>query len=203
MVRMKHNGFTLLEMVVAISIFSIIAALSYSALNNFLDARDHITTRSDEIASLQRVFILLERDLRHVVPRPVRDGFGDSEAAVVSRDDDPLAVGELIRFTTIQSAPSSHDLHQLKRAAWRLSDGILSRISWRVLDRDQDSVEYERQLFHGVAGVDITFYTYDDEDDLQTSSTWEGDSRNPEGVEVILLMDSGIEYRRFFQLVNG
>ncbi|MCP4230785.1 MAG: prepilin-type N-terminal cleavage/methylation domain-containing protein, partial [bacterium] len=80
----RNRGFTLLEMIIALGIFTVIWAISYGGLNRFIDQRDDITARHEEIKSLQVVFALLAQDMQYMANRSVRDGFGDKEASVVS-----------------------------------------------------------------------------------------------------------------------
>ena len=101
----KSGGFTLLEMVVAIGIFSVIAAISYASIDRFLDIRTTIKLRHDQLRLLQRTMGLMEMDMRFMLNRPVRDGFGDDEASLISFGSLALDEGELVRLTTSQPDP--------------------------------------------------------------------------------------------------
>jgi len=199
----RSRGFTLLEMVVAISIFAIIAAISYSALNNFLDARAHITSANERLRSLQTVFALLEQDLRYAVNRSVRNEYGDLEPAFIGGPDQPLAAGERLRLTTARPAPVGPGLHQLTRVAWRLDDGTLYRVAWRVLDRDIDSEAHARRLMTDIDDIDFRFFTFDNGDELRAESEWRVALRLPQGVEVTLLAADEPAYQRIFQVAGG
>lgn len=197
------RGFTLLEMVVAIAIFAVIAAMSYAGLNNFLDARAHITSRNDQLAALQTMFVLLEQDLRYAVARTVRNEYGDVEPAFLGGADQPLAEGERLRLTTIQPAPVGAGGHRVARVAWRLTDGVLYRIAWRVLDRDIDSQGYQRRLMANVDDIAFRFLRFDEEGELRTEDEWVTLSTLPAGVEVTVLPEGDDQYRRVFQLGGG
>lgn len=202
---MKHasRAFTLLEMVIAISIFAVIAAICYSALNNFLDARAHINEENEKIRQLQRVFVLLEQDLRYAVNRPVRNEYGDLEPAFLAATDDTLAEGERLRLTTLRPAPTAAGGHQLTRVAWRLADGELFRVTWRVLDRDIDSPEYRRRLIGDVENIELSFASYDGEGGLVSSDVWAGEQMLPAGVAVTVFLKDRPAYQRVFQLAGG
>ena len=178
-------GFTLLEMVVAIAIFAVIAAISYSALDNFLQAKAHIDQENDQAKALQTTFMLLEQDLRYAVNRPVRNGYGDVEPAFIGAAGSGLAAGEL------------------QRVAWRLNNGELSRVTWQVLDRDVDSAERERRLLEAVEDIAFTFYSYDSDQKLSTANEWTSDAALPVGVEVTVLLQGRPAYRRVFELAGG
>jgi general secretion pathway protein J len=197
------RGFTLLEMVVAIAIFAVIAAISYGALDNFLQAKAHIDRETDQAKALQTMFVLLEQDLRYAVNRSVRNGYGDVEPAFVGAPGDALAAGERLRLTTIRPAPEGIGVPQLLRVAWRLNNGELSRVTWQVLDRDIDSSERRRRLLENVEDIAFTFYSYDGEQKLATTNDWSSATTLPVGVEVTVLMQGRPAYRRVFEVIGG
>ena len=96
----RENGFTLLEMVVAIGIFAIIASISYSSLTQFISARDMIESKQEELTALQMTMTLIGRDVRFMLNRPVRDSYGDEESMLLSGEDLSLAENEFFRLTT-------------------------------------------------------------------------------------------------------
>lgn len=199
----RVGGFTLLEMVVAIGIFSIVAAISYASLNRFLDARDIISLRQAQLRSLQSAMTLMEQDMRFMVNRPVRDGFGDEEGALVSAGALELAAGEIVRLTTSQPHPSLPAASQLRRVAWRLVDGELQRVTWAVLDRDQDSQEFVRTLVRSVDLATIQYLSYDGGQSLQSDSEWTNTNTLPVGVEFELTLRDGRQFRRLFAITGN
>jgi len=199
--KRRCAGFTLLEMVVAIGIFAVIAAISYGSLNNFLDARAQIDERRGNIQKLQTAMTLMEMDFRYAVDRGVRDQFGDTEAAFVAGG--VLAAGELVRLTTAQPAAGTGGNHQVKRVAWRLDDRGLSRVTWRVLEREIDSPEYERLLLESVEGIDFTYFSFNQGDELETSEEWLEGTGLPAGLEVRLGVTGYGEFRRVFQVAGS
>lgn len=197
------RGFTLLEMVVSIAIFAIIAAISYSALNNFLDARAHLNSEDERLRALQAMFVLLEQDLRYAVNRPVRDEYGDVEPAFSGGGDLPLAVGERLRLTTVRPAPVGAGVQRVTRVAWRLTDGVLYRVAWRVLDRDIDSEGYSRRVMENIDDFHFRFFGFDDGEVLRADSEWTGGDTLPAGVEVTVLPAGRDPYERIFEVAGG
>ncbi len=199
----NQAGFTLLEMMVAIGIFAVIAAISYGTLNRFIDNRALVEQKNDELKKLQQVMMLFERDLRYALLRPVRDGFGDVEAALVSGADLELGPGELLRLTSAQPNAAMNNIQRLQRVAWRFNDGKLSRITWRVLDRDQDSTEYERILLDDLSEVVISFWGYNEDEVLGIQADWPDTEKMPDGIEFLVTLNSGRQYRRLLELTTG
>ncbi len=197
------KGFTLLEMIVAIGIFAVIAAISYGTLDQFLINREVIGEHRDQLRRIQTAMTLLEQDFRYASLRPVRDGFGDVQPPLVSGPGLEIGPGEVARLTTAQPNPALKNVQRLRRVAWRLGDGILSRVTWKVLDRDQDSVEYERMVLDEVDEFILSFFAYTEDEKLETLSDWQNPERLPVGVEVLITLDNGRQYRRIIEITAG
>ena len=200
----RIHGFTLVEMLVAMGIFAIIAVISYSGLSQFLQNRDVLKQRTNQLHRLQTTMVLLEQDLRFATPRPVRDGFGDSEPVMIAGADNELSPGELLRFTTSRPNVELSPAQRLERVAWRLDNGSLTRVSWRILDRDQDSKEYSRVLLEDVKDLTVEYLRWSPETlSLERFSDWREDETLPTGVVLLLTLDDGKQYRRVLEISNG
>ena len=195
-------GFTLLEMVVAIGIFAIIATISYVSLDRFIETRNLVEERQDKLKSLQTAMTLMGRDMRFMVNRSVRDGHGDQESALLSGDNIALEEGELLRLTTSRPEPGIGLVSRPRRVGWRLRDGALQRVIWNVLDRDQDSSELVRTVLQNVAAAEISYFTYSAEGELETIAEWSNGETLPAGVEFLLTLQNGQEYRRLFSVAG-
>ena len=195
-------GFTLLEMVVAIGIFAIIATISYVSLDRFIETRNLVEERQDKLKSLQTAMTLMGRDMRFMVNRSVRDGHGDQESALLSGDNIALEEGELLRLTTSRPETGIGLVSRPQRVGWRLRDGALQRVIWNVLDRDQDSSELVRTVLQNVAAAEINYFTYSAEGELETIAEWSNEETLPAGVEFLLTLQNGQEYRRLFSVAG-
>ena len=201
--RGRQQGFTLLEMVVAIGIFAVIAAICYGSLLRFLDTREALADKHAELREVQTLFTMLERDVRYMVPRTVRDGFGDPEAALLVSPDNPPAPGEILRLSVGEPDPASPAWHAVKRVAWRVEDGEVVRVTWRVLDRDQDSTERRRRVYQEVSDISVRPLTWSDEQGLREASEWGEPEELPVGVEITVSTVAGRTYRRVLETSNG
>ncbi|HHM04732.1 MAG TPA: type II secretion system protein GspJ [Gammaproteobacteria bacterium] len=151
---MRARGFTLLELLVALSIFALVAALAYQALDTVLNAEAHTRERAERLGAVQRAFARLERDLTQAVPRPVRDALGGEEPALRGGGAG-VEVFSLTRtgWRNPLERPRSH----LQRVAYVYQGGALSRRSWPALDRGPGAEPYEETLLENVDAVDIRF----------------------------------------------
>lgn len=66
------GGFTLLEILIAIAVFAILATLTSSALYYAFNTRARVTEQADRFTNLQLAISLLERDSLQIINRPVR-----------------------------------------------------------------------------------------------------------------------------------
>jgi general secretion pathway protein J len=157
MPMMGRNGFTLLELLVALTIFAFLGITAYSGLDTVLNVRTRLADQAEALAAVQRAFDTLQRDLDQALPRPVRDGFGDTQPALSGGVE---ATGEL-RFTR-GGWPNPADLRrsQVVRIAYGVNaDGEWLRNVWRRPDRASNEPDLARRLLAEVDSVDFQFYT--------------------------------------------
>ena len=62
----NQNGFTLLELLVALGIFALLAAMGYSGLNSVMTARQITTQHAERLSQLQMAFLWLRSEERRV-----------------------------------------------------------------------------------------------------------------------------------------
>ncbi len=147
-------GFTLLELLVAVGIFSILAAMAYGALRTVLATRAHTDEQMQHLAQLQTAFTVMERDVEQTVLRTVRDEFGSPMPALLSNVD----TGTIIELTRMGwRNPTSQPRSYMQRVAYGLKDHTLVRRYWQELDRTQQSEPLETDLLPDVNGAEARF----------------------------------------------
>lgn len=72
----RTGGFTLLEVLVAISIFALVGVASYQVLTTVLQTDSRLAARSEQMRQVNRAFWLIQQDIEHLVQRAVRDAGG-------------------------------------------------------------------------------------------------------------------------------
>ena len=149
-------GFTLLELLVALAIFSLVAVMSYDGLKMVLSTQAAAEIQADALAELQKVYLLVQRDIEQVVPRPVRDEYGDEQPALTGEDALQLTRGGW-------SNPAGRLRSSLQRVGYAFEDRQLVRYSWAVLDRAQDSEPQRQVLMGDVEEMTIRYLTANNE----------------------------------------
>jgi general secretion pathway protein J len=148
------RGFTLLEMLVALTVFAVLGLMSSQMINRVLDVHNAAIARGDRLTELQRAMQILQRDVLEITARSVRDEMGDPLPS--------LRVGTDILLELTRSGwrnPLGQRRSELQRVAYQLRDGTLTRYYWNVLDRAEDSEPVTQELLHDVA--EATFYAVD------------------------------------------
>ncbi len=148
------RGFTLLELIVAIAIFAIVAVLAYGGLNSVLNQRRGIEDRLNRIATLQKAYMRMRADFQQIRNRSVRDPYGDQLPALYVTPSSPM-----LEFTRGGwRNPLFQPRSSQERVSYRVNDAKLLRDSWRVLDRVQGSEPNELVMLEGVDEIAWRFF---------------------------------------------
>ena len=152
------TGFTLLELLVALAVFSVLAAISYGGLNKILTGSAHSSQQMDRLAELQRAFVRVGRDLEQAVVRPVRSEYGDSMPAFAGKGLEYKQTELLFELTRNGwRNPLGRERSHLQRIAYGIKDNKLIRFRWAVLDRAQDSEPTESELLTDIKSIKVRF----------------------------------------------
>ena len=151
--RAKVQGFTLLELLVAVAVFAVIAALASSGFSSVLNSATRSEEQMDRLAELQKAMIIIARDVQHALDRPIRDEFGSPSPPFIGSQQT-----ELLEFSrTGRRNPTNIARSHIQRVGYRLDDETLYRQSWPVLDRAQDSEPLEGKLIEGITEIEIRY----------------------------------------------
>jgi len=152
----NSKGFTLLELLVALAIFGLLAAMSYGGLQTVLEQQSHTEEAATRLGELQKMYLVMQRDIEQVVPRTVRDEFGDAQL--------PLVGSEALQLTRGGwRNPAGRQRSTLQRVGYAFDDQQLVRYRWSVLDRAQDSEPLEQPLIEDVEGMGLRYLGRNDE----------------------------------------
>ena len=152
---MRKNGFTLLELLIALGIFSLVSVMAFSGMRAVQDSNEQVQQVSKELSKLQVAFLLMGRDMQQAVARSIRDDFGDVQAALTGSGS---GFGNMLEFTRAGWVnPLGQQRSTMQRVAYGLKENNLVRISWLMLDRAQGSEPLEAVLLKDVKGFELRF----------------------------------------------
>ena len=151
----KSSGFTLIEVLVSISIFSILSALAYGALNQSLSTSDKLSEKIDRNQAIQRGVRIIEQDLMQLAKRPIRSEIGNTEIGALTTNK---VNGYAIEFSRHGWANRlGAQRSTLQRVAYNHIDNKLIRYHWNVLDKTYSNQINTNELFDNLNEVTFLF----------------------------------------------
>ena len=170
---MRQQGFTLVEVLIALAITAFVAAASYAGISTVITGAEQLRAAAERTRDINRAFMLLDRDVRQFINRPIRDEFGSNQPALVG--------GPLAFFPLSLTRGGWHNSLQLPRSEvqrvdYYLEDGALWRAYHPVLDRAVDVEPLTVMLLPGVDNLELRFL--DAVENLQLDRNLVADTRN-------------------------
>ncbi|HLU06909.1 MAG TPA: type II secretion system minor pseudopilin GspJ [Woeseiaceae bacterium] len=198
----RTSGFTLIEVMVALAIFGMLAAIAYGTLGQTLANAEILTDRMQRLQSLQQTVRYLSEDFMQLAPRPVREDLGDNFGPALHTDVESDFAVELTHGGW--SNPATLPRSTLQRVAYRLEEGELVRYHWTVLDRTLSNEPAGRVLLDEVDSILFRFM----QDNGDWSEQWPPENRpgqlglrqRPRAVEITLVLADETEIRRLIEV---
>lgn len=201
------GGFTLLEIIIAMSIFAVIGLASNAVLSSVIDSNQLSSEKFDRLQVLQRAMLVLERDLLQAVQRPIRVE-GESTDIVINGGENLLS-SEADGLGFVRGGWQNPQLmlprSTLQAVAYRLQEGRLERLYGNYVD---NVIGYEpkvRVLMEDIEDFTVEFYlgsTESDQKDVKWEEKYVG-TKLPQAVAVTLVSKDFGEIRREFLLNAG
>jgi general secretion pathway protein J len=158
----REDGFTLVELLVALFITAILFAMGYGAVNQAMANKGAIEEQNRRLLEVQTTMRLMAQDFEQAVPRPVREPLGgenwlpafESQAAAQGTDRQAALVS-LTR--TGWANPAGIQRATLQRVSYVLDEKTLHRDHSLVLDAAQTNELVRRDLLTNVKSVTLRF----------------------------------------------
>ncbi len=212
MIRSRHlagsgqRGFTLLEILVAMALFSIVSYMSYSGLDAVIRQHEIVSESAARLRQLQYAMRRLVQDFSQIQPRAIREETGEGHKPALIADTRTAEPMELTRAGWPN--PLAHPRSSLQRVAYWVEDNTLIRAQWPVLDRMLGQEPIELELLEGVEEFQLLFLGANNEwaeqwppPDSQDSGA-DTQAALPQAVEIILQLDDWGEIRRLVELTG-
>jgi len=154
LLRSAEHGFTLVELMIALLIFGMLAAGGVALLSFSVQAQASARERLDDVAAIRRLGAMLTADLAQAVPRTTRSATGDRIPAFQGGTGD--AALPLLAFTRAGwSNGAGAPRPTLQKVEYRLVDGRLERVAFAMLDGGE--ARAAATLFEGVRSVRMRY----------------------------------------------
>ena len=157
-----QQGFTLIEMLVAVSLLALLGLASALALNSALRSQTIMGTKQDALEQLQRSQRLLSRDLEQLLLRPSRDMSGNVLAleliALPQADDsnDGLILQFFKSGRRVLNPTSANS--RLEHVRYRIEAGQLLRETTPLLDPSGSTPWHSAALLEGLTQLQLRFF---------------------------------------------
>lgn len=169
-----QSGFTLIEMLVALSLFAAIAAIGVALLRSSVDTQDAVQTRLKAMGGVNRLRAVMANDLAQAVQRSTRGPAGEAV---------PAFVGSSTGFAFVHGGAAALDgspRPAIERVAYALVGSEWRRATQPMLDGT--ALNAGDRLLGDVAAVAVRYR--DDTGNWGESWSSEPGDRLPRAVEV-------------------
>ncbi len=185
MPRASQGGFTLVEMLIALTIFGMITAGSVALLSFSVTSQEMTQRQLDIVASIRRSGALLTADLAQATPRPWRDGAGNQQRAFFGAPGREARVMVLVRAGW--DNPDQLPRASLQRVEYRLQSGRLLRIGYANVDGGGAAAV--TTLIRDVQQLDLRF--------RDREGTWRTDWQGPDPADLPVAVELTVASPRF------
>lgn len=151
----KQNGFTLLEIMVALFIFAIVATISLIGMKNVIETQQIIETHVAIMNKMQLAMIIMQRDFSQVIDRTITDQNNQQQPSLMGNNT-------YIEFTRsgYVNPMAFADRSEMQRVAYFIKNNQLIRMSWAELDRTQNTPAIQKVLLDNVYDLHFTYLDY-------------------------------------------
>lgn len=163
----NNRGFTLLEILIALFIFSIVSVMMASALHTVINAQSGSERHAERLRNLQMTLLLFSRDVEQAVGRAVINASG--------RPDLPfVGAPQSMSFTHggIANPDGSLARTSLQRVRYDFHDQAFWRVTWPVLDQAPTTKAHTRRLFDEVEELRFQYLDHN----AHFQNNWPGES---------------------------
>lgn len=194
----RSQGFTLFEVLIAVSIFALIAAMTMTNLIQVGKTGEKVSLAQKQLSEIQFALAYLGKDMAQLIAREVRDKYGDSQEALILEE-------EQFSFTrTGWSNLLQQERSQLQRVSYKLDDSRLIRSYSIHLDQGYIDEPLQQVLLNNVEKFEVELVLESEE----TLSSWPPDETQtesvvPVAVKVSVDIQGFGEIFRIYEIADG
>lgn len=194
---LRNKGFTLLEMIVAVAIFAVMAGIAYGGLNQTIKTGNLVGESNQRLSEFQFALSYFSRDWLQVSSRKIRNQYGDEENNIVLADNS-------VTFT--RSGWSN--LLQLKRSnlqrvQYLLIENNLVRRHWLSLDQGIGEESFDSILLRNVDRFEVVLIDVSEKAIETWPNTISGNNSQPVALKVSLKIAQLGEIWRYLEVADG
>jgi general secretion pathway protein J len=196
--RRRASGFTLIEILVALLVFALLAGFGYRGLGAVLDAGERVTAETTKWRDLALAFEHMRLAFAQAAERPIRDRNDAAAPAFAGVAATRISSEPLVAFTRMGYAGHEGAAADQQRVGYRLRDDRLEQLAWPVLDQAPHTEPLSVPLLTGVRELSFAYLHQG-----RWHAAWpiaEATAQHPAAVQMALQLASGERYQRVFGL---
>lgn len=199
--QVKQNGFTLIEILIAIAIFATLSLAAYQILQGVLRSGEISREHDKHLVEIQRGMLLIERDFVQMVARISRTGNVEDEnlqvlyagKKILDSDSEGIEFNRLGWTNPLNLLPRSTIL----RVGYRVKNNQLQRLYYLHPDTVAGEKPEQQVILNDVDSLSFRFW---DDDWIDT---WNADKTIPKGIEMTINSQHYGELKRIFILPDS
>ncbi len=151
-------GFTLVEVLVTLAVFSMLSLIGGAVLNQSLNAKAQSNQMQQSIEDLQVARATLKADLAQISLRATRDAYGTQEPLVFAGGD-TASLGTVLKLVRDgwQNPLGQYRRSSLQRVDYILKNDTLLRRAYPRLDGQAEGSAQTQVLLKGVENLSVSF----------------------------------------------
>ncbi|MBC8210682.1 MAG: type II secretion system minor pseudopilin GspJ [Gammaproteobacteria bacterium] len=174
---MKMRGFTLFEILVAVSIFAVISSMTMSSLIQVGRTGEKVSESQQQLSEIQFALGYLSKDIVQMSNRKIRDQYGDEQPQLF------IAENRLVFTRNGWSNLLQQPRSNLQRVQYQLVDNNFQRVYWPELDQSYTEVSVTQTLLQKVEEFSVKLLTKGQE----SFESWPLDAQNTSAVSPIAI----------------
>ncbi|HHC75168.1 MAG TPA: type II secretion system protein GspJ [Thiothrix sp.] len=196
----KHIiGFTLIELMIALAIFAIMATLAYGGLDSVMRADQANKQQLDDLKQIQRAFLFIEKDLRQLQNRAVTTAYAENKAAFINDNVD----SNLLEISVGGYAnPAGVARSSIQRVRYVLVDDSLQRWLWQYPDYPESDDPLKIPLLAQVERVSFQALEQDDSGDQNQAGRNTSDQSDETSNPIPKAIEVTIEHKKLGELTR-
>ena len=197
----RRNGFTLVEVLVALGLFALVSLMGYRGLNSLIDGQRHLQTRDEKWHALDHCFIIFHSDLDQATDRPIRNSSGVEEEGMSADFEAGGVLDALITWTKVGSPNLGTLAAAPQRVSWRLRNHQIERLSWEALDQGSRNAPKPSVILQHVERFEVRLLG-----PAGPQQAWDRRWRKPahtglpRAVEIQIELEDGLQITRIFDV---